>query len=131
MKLVSALVLGLLLIVPAGLCADDKKDTKDKKDDVLTKVQGTWEITKSEEESAIGSVVTFGKDGKLSISLQINGEEMKLEGKYKIEDGKLVTEVMIGDGSSSDTDSFKKLTADEMVLENKDGKVTELKRKKQ
>jgi uncharacterized protein (TIGR03066 family) len=115
---VAAAVLGLA----APAAADEPK-----KDDTAAKLVGAWEITKATDEPLVGATITFTKDGKFTLVLKVNGEEMTIEGTYTIEDGKLVTKSAGNDG---DTDTIKKLTADAMELENKDKKVTVLKKKK-
>src|SRR5258708_2137813 len=90
---VAAATLGLA----APATADDKK-----KDDVAAKLVGAWEVTKADEEPLVGATITFAKDGKFTIAIKVDGQEMKVEGTYKIEDGKLVTK---SEGGSSDTDT--------------------------
>ena len=120
MKPLFAIAVGLVLVGwTSRISADDSK----KKDDVMTKLLGKWEVTKADGDQLVGATITFEKDGKFNINL--NG--MDIEGTYKIDEkGKLVTSI----GDNSDTDTFKKLTADDMELENNDHKVTILKRKK-
>jgi uncharacterized protein (TIGR03066 family) len=126
MKTLVAVVLGLAFVVPAVLKADDKKDNK-KNEETAAKLLGDWEITKASDDAAVGALVNFAKDGKLVIKITINGQEQKIEGTWKLDDnGKLITE----SGGSDDTDTIKKLTADAMELENKDGKITVMKKKK-
>jgi uncharacterized protein (TIGR03066 family) len=126
MKSLFAVALVLALLVPAVLKADDKKDDK-KNEETAAKLLGDWEITKSADDAAVGALVTFDKDGKLLIKITIEGKEQKIEGTWKLDEkGKLITE----SGGAEDTDTIKKLTADAMELENKDGKVTVMKKKK-
>jgi hypothetical protein len=53
-------------------------------------------------------------------------EDSKMEGTYEIEKGRLVTKI----GDASDTDTIKKLTADEVELQNDNKETTQLKKKK-
>ena len=124
MKSLYALAAGLALLgVTACVVADEKKKDEQKKDDVVAKLLGKWEVTKAADDPLVGAIITFGKEGKFTAT--ING--MDVEGTYKIDEmGKLITAV----GDASDTDTIKKLTADDMELENKEGKVTIMKRKK-
>src|SRR5262245_14014283 len=125
MKCLSVIALGLAMLLPAVLTADEKKDEK------AAKLVGTWELTKSDDAGApVGATITFTKDGKLSVAAKVNDMDLKFEGTYKVEGDKLITEIKIGDMSMSDTDTIKKLTDDEMELVNKDGKATTLKKKK-
>ena len=119
MKLLFAFAFGLALFgVTACVMADEPK-----KDDVVAKLLGKWEVTKADDENLVGGVITFEKDGNFTFA---KGEN-EAKGTYKIdENGKLITSV----GDASDSDTIKKLTSDVMELENKDGKATSLKRKK-
>jgi uncharacterized protein (TIGR03066 family) len=126
MKPLYAIAAGLALFLPAFICADEPKE-KDSPKPTEAKILGTWEITKASEEMLVGATVTFAKEGKLSITLKINGEEKKIDGKWELKDGKLITEAESG---TADTDTFKKFTDDSMELENKDGQITHLKKKK-
>jgi uncharacterized protein (TIGR03066 family) len=119
MKSLIAIAVGMALI---GLTARGVAD-EPKKDEVIAKLLGKWEITKADDENLVGGVIEFEKDGNFTFSK--DGNEGK--GTYKIDDkGKLITSI----GDSSDTDTIKKLTSDTMELENKDGKATSLKKKK-
>jgi uncharacterized protein (TIGR03066 family) len=60
----------------------------------------------------------------------VDGKESKIEGTYKIEKDKLLTEGTVAGETKKDVDTIKKLTDDEMELENKDKKTVTLKRKK-
>jgi len=125
MKHITALALGFVLCAPLALLGDEKKP-EDKKDDLAAKFVGAWEVTKATEESLMGATVTFAKDNKLSIKVKAGEQEIDIEGTWKIEKGKLITEV----NSMSDTDEIKKISDDGIELENKEGKVVVLKKKK-
>ncbi|MCX7702192.1 MAG: lipocalin family protein [Gemmataceae bacterium] len=132
MRLRWALLWVLLVALVPQLNADDKKaEEKDApKDNISAKLEGTWEIVKATDQEAVGAVVTFKKEGKFTFVIKIEGQEFKVDGTYKIEDGKLHTTANVNGQEESDVDTFKKLTDDEIELENKEGKVTVLKRKK-
>src|SRR5262245_37959607 len=124
MKTLSAIVLGLAMLGLVGLARADekKKDDAQKKDDNATKLLGTWEITKSTGNIPEGTTIEFTKDGKFVLTMN----DMKVEGTYSVEKDKLITKI----GDASDNDTIKKLTADAMELENKDGVALTLKKKK-
>jgi uncharacterized protein (TIGR03066 family) len=124
MRALSALVLGLAVAVAAG--------AQDKKDDPIDakKLLGKWEATKGTQPLPPGSVIEFAKEGKLKISFKVGDEEQSVEGTYKLDKDKLKTEVKIGDETHEDTDTVKKLTDEELELENAEGKTLFLKRKK-
>jgi len=133
MKPLFAFALGLALIGSVRFAAGDepKKDDKLKKDDNAAKIVGTWELIKSDDATApIGATVTFTKDGKLLVNATVNGQEIKIEGTYKVEKDKLLSEMKIGDMTMKDTDTIKKLTDDELELVDKDMKASVLNKKK-
>ena len=124
MKRVSAVLLGVFVFGLAGFAgADDKAD-------YAKKIVGKWEIVKAGGDAPAGTLIEFGKDGKLSVQLKIDGKDEKIDGTYKIEKEKLVVKLKAGDQTLEETATIKKLTADEMELEDKDKKVDVLKKKK-
>jgi uncharacterized protein (TIGR03066 family) len=134
MKSLLSLVAVTMLVVTPGLRADDKKeDSKDakKKDNISSKLVGTWEVVKATDEVAVGATVIFKKDGKFTFRLKVNDQEFTIDGTYKVEDGKLHTVAAFNGEEHSDVDTFEKLTDDEIELKStNDGKITVLKRKK-
>lgn len=125
MRIGSALLM-VALVVSASASADDK----DKKIDAA-KLVGKWEVTKATQPIPPGSVIEFTKDGKVILSGKTpDGQDFKLEGKYKLDGDKLNTKIDVMGQESEDTDTVKKLTDDEMELENGESKTINLKRKK-
>src|SRR5262245_867851 len=88
--------------------ANDVGADEPKKDDIVSKLLGKWEITKAADQSLVGAFVTFEKEGKAIIVKKANGQEAKLDGTYKIEKDKLISDI----GGTVDTNIIKKLTAD-------------------
>jgi uncharacterized protein (TIGR03066 family) len=121
MRVLSAVALAALLGVTGF--ADDK-------DEFAKKILGKWEITKSTGDEPVGAIVDFLKDGKFTISAKLDGKEVKLDGTYKVEKDKLTTEVSVAGKTEKDVDTIKKLTDEDMELENKDKKLITFKRKK-
>ena len=121
MKAICAVALGVLVLASARTAAQD---------DNAKKIVGKWEITKSDSDAPVGAVVEFAKDGKLIVAAKIEGTELKLEGTYKVEKDKLVTKLKVGDMTIEDTDTITKLTDDALEIQDKDKKLTVLKRKK-
>jgi uncharacterized protein (TIGR03066 family) len=123
MKALSALVLGVFALgLAAGAVADEK--------DYPKLIVGKWEITKS-DLAPVGSVVEFTKDGKLMAVVKDQGQELKLEGTYKVDKDKLNTKIKLPCGNTTDdTDTIKMLTDESMEIENSMKKVTAFKRKK-
>jgi uncharacterized protein (TIGR03066 family) len=119
------LTLGVVALLIAGPCAARGAD---KKDDVKTKIVGVW-IPPKDNPVKISSV-EFTKDGKLKVSLEIDGKEQKLEGTYKVDDDGVKFEIKDSDGNEhKDTLKVKKLTDKELVTENGNGETTEFKKK--
>ena len=111
----------------AAASADDKEKKFD-----AAKFVGKWELTKSGDENAPkGAVVEFAKDMKVSITIDFNGKEFKMEGTYKVDGDKITVKLKTPDGKEDeDTDTIKTLTDDMIVLVDKKGKETEFKKKK-
>ena len=119
MKALFATVLGVAVL---GLAKVQAQDTE--------KLVGKWEITKSAGEAPVGTVVEFTKDGKISAVVKLEKEEIKIEGTYKLEKDKLMLKLKVGDMTSEDVLTVKKLTDEELELEDKDKKVDVLKKLK-
>ena len=101
------------------------------KDEYAAKIVGTWELVKAAEGGApIGSLVTFTKDGKLTLKTTLDGKEVTLEGTYKVEKDQLVSELKMDGNTLKETDLIKKLTDDELQLQDEESKINTLKRKK-
>ena len=123
MKAVSAILIGLGLVALGGpLGADDKDDKKD----AAKKIVGKWEVVKGSQPIPPGSVIEFTKDGKLKLTIN----DMTLEGTYTVEKDQLKSKLTVGGQTAEDTDTIKKLTDDELDLENTDKLTLNLKRKK-
>ena len=112
-----------LVIFVSTTVAEEKFDA--------AKLIGTWEITKG--EGAIkGAVVEFGKESKLVVKLEIDGNKVELTGTGKVEGDKLVVKLKGPDGQEIEhTNTIKKLTADSFHFTDKDGKEVELTKKKE
>ncbi len=122
MKMLCAIAMSLALL---GLTSYARADEA-KKDDPLAKLLGKWEVTKATDERLVGAVVTFEKGGKANLVMNVDGQETKLDGTYKIEKDTLITEV----GESKDTNIIKKLTASALELENKESQAMTVLKKK-
>ncbi len=115
-------LLAAVVLVPVGRCADVQDPAK--------QIVGKWEITKSEEETLVGSTVEFTKDGKFSAKVKIDDKDVTLEGTYKVDGNKLNTKMTVENEVMEESETITKLTDDLLELTNKDKKVTVLKRKK-
>lgn len=122
MKTLSAAVLGVAVAFAAG--------TAKAQDDNAKKIVGTWEVTKGTDLPA-GSTLEFTKDGKVNAVVKMDGTELKLDGTYKVEKDKLMVKIKVGEQTIEDTATIKKLTAEDLEIEDKDKKVETFKRKKE
>jgi uncharacterized protein (TIGR03066 family) len=128
MKRLFAVALGAAVLGLAGSAgAQDKKD--DAKD-YAKLIVGKWEVSKSGSDLPAGSTIEFTKDGKLAAVIKAEGQELKLEGTYKVEKEKLTVKLKVGDQEMEESATIKKLTDDTLEIEDKDKKVDVLKRKK-
>ena len=122
MKAVFAAVLGVAVVVFAGAAQAQ--------DDNAKKIVGTWILDKAGGELPAGSTVEFTKDGKLTAAFKADGQDVKLDGTYKVEKDKLSVKLKINDQDFEETMTIKKLTDEALELEDKDKKVDVFKKKK-
>lgn len=113
-------------VLAAGtMRADEKVDA--------AKLVGKWEMVKSDEQAAPkGALVEFTKDGKVTLTLDAGGKKFEMGGTYKLAGDKLTVKFKPPDGGEEkeDTDTVKSLTDDKLVLVDKQGKTTEMAKKK-
>jgi uncharacterized protein (TIGR03066 family) len=115
----------VVCLLAGGARAEDK-------DDNAKLIVGKWEVTKADEGTVpTGMLIEFTKDGKVKLSGKKEGQDVNVEGTYKI-DGKTFTVTMKRpDGEEhSQTITIHKLTDTEMETENKEGKKVTLTKKK-
>lgn len=125
MKRLFAVALGLAVLGLAGTAG-----AQDKKDDNAAKIVGKWEVTKSGSDLPAGSTIEFTKDGKLTAVVKADGQELKLDGTYKVEKEKLTVKLKLGDQEMEEAVTIKKLTDDALEVEDKDKKVDVFKKVK-
>jgi len=93
---------------------------------------GTWEITKPAEGGAglpKGSLVEFSKDGKIKVTRK-GDTDMVMEGTYKLDGDTFTATMKVGEEERTQTITIVKLTDTELHVKNKDGKMSELTKKK-
>jgi uncharacterized protein (TIGR03066 family) len=95
--------------------------------DNAKKIVGLWEVTKS-EGAPPGATVEFTKDGKLKVRAKLGDKELNIDGTYKVEGDKLDVTLMFDGKTIKETNKIKKLTEQQMILEDEKGKVEEFKR---
>jgi uncharacterized protein (TIGR03066 family) len=117
-----AVVLGLACAATAG--GQAKIDAK--------KLVGKWELVpeKDKKDKAVPTLVEFGANAKVSFTIGVAGQEVKVDGTYKLESDKLSVQLKYGDKDIKETLTVKKLTDDELVTEDSKSKTETLKRKK-
>ena len=114
--------IGLMLALVCGSVAAQEKKDKDKEKDKdkfdAKKLLGKWESNPPKKGESI--VIEFAANGKMSMSGDVKGKELKVEGTYKLEGDKLSFELRHMGETISATITLTKLTDDE--LEGKDAK---------
>lgn len=116
--------IGLVLALATGLnAADEKKADIDGK-----KLVGKWEPKTPKKGEAM--VMEFSKDGKLTVTGDMGGKEVKIEGTYKLDGDKLSFALKFMDVEIKETVTITKLTDDEMEGKDKDGKAESFKKVK-
>ncbi|MBY0457905.1 MAG: TIGR03066 family protein [Gemmataceae bacterium] len=122
-------LLGIGLVVAlfggAGVAGAARQDAKiDGK-----KLVGKWEPAKPKAGEKM--VMEFTKDGKLIVTGDMGGKELKLEGTYKLDGNKLSFAINFMGTEIKETVTITKLTDDEMEGEDKDKKAEAFKRIKE
>jgi uncharacterized protein (TIGR03066 family) len=119
--------LGLMAV--AGVLASAAPAQKD--GDLAKKLLGKWEVTKADEGTlAVGSVIEFTKDGKFKAFNKAGDTDTIFDGTYKVTGDKFDLDLKIGNESHKLTITITKLSDDELLTKNDEGKVVETKRKK-
>src|SRR5262249_21219182 len=96
-----------------------------------TLIVGVWELTKAGEGGPpVGTTMEFTKDGKVKMSGKADGKEFALDGTYVVEGQKLTATIKSADRTEKGTVTIKKLTDEELVTQDENGRVLEFKRKK-
>jgi uncharacterized protein (TIGR03066 family) len=92
------------------------------------KIVAVWVVTKS-ADAPPGATIEFTKDGKINVTMSMNGKEMKAEGSYTVEEDKINTVLKQGAKEEKETLKIKKLTDTELITEDEKGKTDEYKKK--
>jgi len=120
MRLFSVAV-AVLLALAFTAQADDKKEEKKGKID-KAKLVGTWALEKSEGDIKVSIKMEFTKDDKLNVTLGVMGNEIKVNGTYKLEGDKLSVTMKDKDKEKTDTMTVKEVTDKKLTLADKSGK---------
>ena len=115
--------MGLVLALACGVTAadDEKIDAK--------KLIGKWEPKDPKKGEAMK--MEFTKDGKLVVTGDLGGKELKLDGTYKVDGNKLSFKLKFMDAEIEETVTITKLTDEEMVGKDKEGKTEAFKKVKE
>jgi uncharacterized protein (TIGR03066 family) len=120
-------ICAVLCLAAPGAQAQEKKGKVDK----AKLLVGSWETAKADEGTLPkGAIVQFTKDGKLIVTINQDGKEMKMEGTYKLDGDSFDMALKVGDMEHKDTIKITKLTAKELKTENSQKQVVEFTRKK-
>ena len=125
MNTLRLLVAGVMVVaLTAGARAEKKPDN-------AKLLVGSWEAVKADKGTLpVGSVVTFGKDGKMKVAMKVEDKEMSHEGTYKVDGDKFTITMKHDDKEEKMTITIKKISETELVSTNDKGGVVEFKRKK-
>jgi uncharacterized protein (TIGR03066 family) len=123
MSAVRLLLAGLVLAV-AGSNANAQEKT-----DWAKMIVGKWEVTKGDMSTVQeGSIFTFDAAGNLTLNLVFGKQKTTFQATWKIEGDTLTTQVK-GSPPPGRKQTLKKISDKELVWEETNKKVTELKKK--
>jgi uncharacterized protein (TIGR03066 family) len=123
-------VLRLLAVGVATCALTAGVKAEEKKADNAKLLMGSWEATKAAEGTLpVGAVVTFAKDGKMTVTAKRDGKEETRDGTYKLDGDKFTITMKMGDTEAKFTITIKKISDTELVTANDEGKVVEFKKK--
>ena len=118
MRRVMIAVTGLLCLCLSMAVAQDATSKK---------LVGSWTMVKG--DGPPGMMLTFTADGKLIMSADLKGKELKIEGTYTVKDNTITSKLSFGGKEVSEDHKIKKLTDTELQTEDKKGTVDEFKKK--
>jgi uncharacterized protein (TIGR03066 family) len=127
MTRISAVLLGLI----AGLSLTGVAGADDKKTDEFPKlIVAKWEITKAGGSAPAGTKLDFAKDKTVTMVIKMDGSDFEVKGTYTLEKDKLTLKFNFGGNDAEEVLTINKLTDEAMELEDKDGGIDVLKKKK-
>jgi uncharacterized protein (TIGR03066 family) len=120
-----ACLLALGVVALHGTARAEEKKAVDK-----DKLVGMWEAVKADPGTIpVGSVVEFTKDGKSKLTVKEGDKEKIATGTYTV--GDTIQLTMTHDGQTHNiTLKVLRLTADDAVFENQEGKSVTFRRKR-
>jgi uncharacterized protein (TIGR03066 family) len=115
----------VLALTGLSLAAEKKADAKTNKDLIV----GVWEVTKSDSGAPAGATIEFTKDGKMIVTIKDGDKTEKVDGTYTIDKDSITSKLKVGDKEKEETVKIKKLDDKVLVVEDKEGKKDEFKKK--
>ena len=104
---------------------------QEKKADNKKLIVGKWEAVKVDADTLPkGSVVEFLADGKLKVSMKMDGKEEKMDGSYTLDGDTFNFTMKVMDMEFKQKITIKKLDDKELVTTDPDGKGVTFERKK-
>ena len=92
---------------------------------------GKWEATKVDPDSLpVGTIVEFSDDGKLKVTMKMDGKESTLEGAYTVAGDSFTYKLKIGNEEQSEKITVKKISDTELDTVDPDKKSALFKRVK-
>jgi len=90
---------------------------EDKKPNYAKLIVGKWEVTKSEKELPVGTVIEFTKDDKMKFAIKNkNGQPVSYEATYKIVGDQLEFTLLGDRAEKKDPLTIKDISEDNLVL---------------
>jgi uncharacterized protein (TIGR03066 family) len=112
-------VVFVLVAFPIALPAQDPKALAGPK---------PWTVVKS-EEAPPGTKIQFGADGKLTLTISVEGKPREVTGTYAVAGNQLTLKLSHDGKERVETRTIKKLTDTVLVTEDRNRKVEELERR--
>jgi uncharacterized protein (TIGR03066 family) len=116
-----ALIGAVVILSFAGFAS-----AQDKKEGAIDakKLVGKWQPA----EEKVPIVIEFTDKGKLTLTIDLAGKSEKIEGTYKLDGDKLEMVMSFGGKEQKESVTITKLTDEEMVGKNSQGKEEKFKR---
>ena len=139
-KLASVWGLCVILCLPACSSRSENKDgttatvqsstttTSKKEPTNAEKIVGTWEITKAPEVPP-GATFEFTRDGRMKMTVKVEGQTATVEGTYKVEGDTLTTVMKEGPKEVTEKSKIKTLNSTTLITEDEKGQAVEFKKK--
>lgn len=87
----------------------------------------SWTVVKS-EHAPPGTTMAFGADGKLTITMKIDGKTQEMPGTFALKGNQLTLKFTSNGREITDVRVIKKISDSSLVTEDKNHKVEELQR---